>query len=61
MSHMKKTQLYITRVNMMRKLPLSRVVVTKQKRRFKGPPSASEWAFQGLEAARKDDVGSVAR
>jgi predicted membrane-bound spermidine synthase len=31
MSHMKKTQLYITRVNMMRKLPLSRVVVTKQK------------------------------
>ena len=28
---------------------------------MQGPPSASEWAFQGLEVAREEDVGSSAR
>ena len=44
----------------MRKFSIANMM-TSDWGRFKGPPSASEWAFQGLEAARKDDVGSVAR
>ena len=48
---MKGTPLYITRVNIMRKL----------QGRFKDPPSALEWAFQGLEVAREEDVGSITR
>ena len=47
MSHM-KTRLSITHVNIMRTLPLSSLVVTKQEE------------YQGLEVAR-EDVGSAAR
>ena len=45
------TIIYHARVYIMRKLP----------GRFKDPPSASEWAFQGLEVAREEDVERVAR